>query len=82
VAELAPDCRRRGTQVVGTLAAVYGWFVTPIGWRYALLVWAYAIVWLFVNDTIKVAVYRLVRRGHGAERRHLARIGARLQHGA
>ncbi|CAG0910436.1 unnamed protein product, partial [Cyprideis torosa] len=31
------------TQVVGTLAAVYGWFVEPIGWSLALLVWGYAL---------------------------------------
>lgn len=67
------------TQVLGTLAAVYGWFVAPIGWTYALLVWAYALAWLFVNDALKVAVYRLIRRGHRLEERHVARIGARLQ---
>src|SRR5574338_1506571 len=27
------------TQVLGTLAAVYAWFLEPIGWQYALLVW-------------------------------------------
>jgi len=31
-----------------------------------------------VNDALKVAVFRLMRRGHRIERRHLARIGARL----
>ena len=67
------------TQVFGTLAAVYGWFVAPIGWTYALFVWAYAIAWVFVNDLLKVGVYRLMRRGHRLEERHLARIGARLQ---
>ena len=46
------------TQVVGTLAAVYGWFVEPIGWGYALLVWAYALVWFVVNNVGKVLVYR------------------------
>ena len=30
------------TQALGTLAAVYGWFLEPIGWGDALLVWAYA----------------------------------------
>jgi H+-transporting ATPase len=46
------------TQVLGTLAAVYGWFVEPIGWGYALLVWAYALAWFVVNDIVKIWVYR------------------------
>ncbi len=68
-----------GTQILGTFAAVYGWFVAPIGWKYALLVWAYALVWFVVNDALKVGIFRLVRRGHPSEERHLARIGRRLQ---
>jgi H+-transporting ATPase len=66
------------TQVLGTLAAVYGWFVTPIGWRYALLVWAYALAWLLVNNVVKIAAYRLLRLEHAPEARHLARVAAPL----
>jgi H+-transporting ATPase len=32
------------TQLVGTLAVVYGWLMTPTGWRLAFMVWAYALV--------------------------------------
>lgn len=49
------------TQVLGTLAAVYGVLMTPIGWTAALLVWAYAAVWMLIIDAVKVAVRRLVR---------------------
>ena len=31
------------TQLIGTLAAVYGWGMTPLGWKYALAVWGYAL---------------------------------------
>jgi len=51
-----------GTEILGTLIAVYGWFVTPIGWEYALGVWAYALAWFLVNDAAKMATYRLLRR--------------------
>ncbi len=57
------------TQVLGTLAAVYGWVVTPIGWGNALLVWAYALVWFLINNAGKVCVYRAIR----GETRWLAR---------
>jgi H+-transporting ATPase len=66
------------TQFVGTLAAVYGWFVAPIGWTMALAVWGYTIVWLLVNSAIKRVTYRLMRLEPGPQARHLARVMARL----
>jgi H+-transporting ATPase len=50
-----------GTEILGTLIAVYGILVTPIGWRYALWMWAYALVWFVANDTVKLALYRWLR---------------------
>jgi H+-transporting ATPase len=40
---------------------VYGMFITPIGWEYALLMWAYALAWFMVNDVVKKLVYRFLR---------------------
>lgn len=48
-----------GTQAVATLIAVYGVFMTPIGWGWALLVWGYALGWFLVNDRVKLAAYRI-----------------------
>ncbi|HZK85334.1 MAG TPA: plasma-membrane proton-efflux P-type ATPase [Desulfosporosinus sp.] len=48
-----------GTQIVATLIAVYGVFMTPIGWGWALFVWGYAIVWFLVNDRVKLLAYRI-----------------------
>jgi H+-transporting ATPase len=45
-----------GTEILGTLIAVYGVFVTPIGWKYALWMWGYALAWFVANDLIKRAV--------------------------
>ncbi len=50
------------TKVAATLFAVYGWFVAPIGWGNALLIWGYALAWMVVNDFVKVATYRWLRR--------------------
>jgi H+-transporting ATPase len=49
-----------GTEIIGTLFAVYGVFVTPIGWEYALWMWLYALVWFVVNDAVKAATYKLL----------------------
>ncbi len=49
-----------GTQIVATLIAVYGLFMTPLGWKYAGIVWAYAIVWALFTDRIKLLAYRIL----------------------
>jgi H+-transporting ATPase len=48
-----------GTQLVATLIAVYGVFMTPLGWGWALFVWGYALVWFLVNDRVKLLAYRV-----------------------
>ena len=62
------------TQLVGTLAAVYGWFITPIGWRYAGVVWAYALIWFLLNSGCKVIAYRLLNHRGPRQAAHLARV--------
>jgi H+-transporting ATPase len=69
------------TQVLGTLVAVYGVFMQPIGWGYALAVWAYALAWLPIASAVAVAVRRLVDRSSKSDTRHLARIEQHV-HGA
>jgi H+-transporting ATPase len=49
-----------GTQALATLIAVYGLFMTPLGWRYAALVWGYALVWFLITDPIKLLAYRIL----------------------
>jgi H+-transporting ATPase len=49
-----------GTQILATLIAVYGVFMTPLGWRMALFVWGYAIVWFLVSDRVKLGAYRIL----------------------
>ena len=48
-----------GTQTVATLIAVYGLFMTPLGWGWAAFVWGYAIAWALVNDRVKLLAYRI-----------------------
>jgi H+-transporting ATPase len=51
-----------GTQAVATLIAVYGLFMTPLGWGWALFVWGYALTWFLVNDRIKLLAYHILDR--------------------
>jgi H+-transporting ATPase len=48
-----------GTQILATLIAVYGLFMTPLGWGWALFVWGYALSWFLVNDRLKLLAYRI-----------------------
>ena len=49
-----------GTQIVATLIAVYGVFMTPLSWGWAGFVWAYAIAWFLINDRIKLLAYQIL----------------------
>ncbi|MFW6102038.1 MAG: plasma-membrane proton-efflux P-type ATPase [Chloroflexota bacterium] len=49
-----------GTQIIGTLVAVYGFLIYPIGWAWAGIIWGYAIVWMLILNCLKVLVYKLL----------------------
>ena len=77
-----PDLRlfltTEATQVIGTLIAVYGIFVAPIGWGYALAVWAYALLWLPVNDLIAQLIRSLLEHRAQGQVHHLKRSEGRM----
>jgi H+-transporting ATPase len=73
-----------GTQALATLIAVYGLFMTPLGWRWAACVWGYALVWALVNDRVKLAAYWVLDRAdarraakHKGESKHDAKADAK-----
>lgn len=49
-----------GTQILATFIAVYGVFMTPLGWGWAIFVWGYALSWFLVNDRLKLLAYRFL----------------------
>jgi H+-transporting ATPase len=55
------------TQLLGTVFAVYGWFMHPIGWGWALAIWAYALAWLPIEGLAAVAVQRRLERTSGTD---------------
>ena len=63
-----------GTQLVATLFAVYGIFVTPIGWKLAGLVWGYAFVWFLILDRIKIVTYKMIERHKSIEKSFLKKL--------
>ncbi len=49
-----------GTQAIATVIAVYGLFMTPLGWGWAAAVWVYALAWFLISDRIKLFAYRIL----------------------
>ncbi|HXP89714.1 MAG TPA: plasma-membrane proton-efflux P-type ATPase [Fibrobacteria bacterium] len=49
-----------GTQILATLIAVYGVFMTPLGWKWAGFVWGYALLWFLFSDRVKLLAYRIL----------------------
>ncbi|MBL7128850.1 MAG: plasma-membrane proton-efflux P-type ATPase [Ignavibacteria bacterium] len=47
------------TKMLATLVAVYGWYISPIGWDLALFVWGFAIVAFVITDFLKVQMYKV-----------------------
>lgn len=45
------------TKILATLVAIFGWYVTPIGWQLALLVWIWSLIELLITDPLKVLLY-------------------------
>ncbi len=54
-----------GTQAAATLIAVYGVFMTPIGWTLAAAVWAYALVGFVAEDGAKLLAHRVLKHLRG-----------------
>jgi H+-transporting ATPase len=48
------------TKLLATLLVVYGWYVSPIGWKLAGYVWAYAFAMFVITDLLKVRFLRLL----------------------
>jgi H+-transporting ATPase len=62
------------TQFFGTLVAVYGIFMPPLGWSLAGFIWGYALIEFVVTDFIKIKVYSLAN--HTDITFHHQRMGA------
>ena len=51
--------RARRAEMLATLIAVYGLFMAPLGWGWALFVWGYAVAWFLVTDPVKLLAFRV-----------------------
>ena len=50
------------TQILGTLIAVYGILITPVGWLYAGMVWGYTLVWMLLLNGVKMVTTKVMNK--------------------
>jgi len=51
------------TRIIATIIGIFGFgLLTPVSWKWAMAVWGYALIWLLLNDEIKVAVWKMYKR--------------------
>ncbi|MFK5950705.1 MAG: plasma-membrane proton-efflux P-type ATPase [Methylococcales bacterium] len=46
------------TKIFATVIAGVGWLIAPISWEYIGWIWLYCIFWVFIEDGLKLLVYR------------------------
>jgi H+-transporting ATPase len=67
------------TKVLATLFVIFPFgLITPIGWSDVGLIWIYCIVWIFIEDLAKLAVYNRFRRSSPRHRSFLEMLALPL----
>jgi H+-transporting ATPase len=62
------------TQVLAALIVGFGFLMPRIPWSYIVLIWGYCLVWVFVEDWVKLSVYRHFNLDTRRHRSFLQRI--------
>ncbi len=60
-----------GTQVLAAFIVAYGVFMTAVAWKYIGLIWVYCLIWMFIEDGIKILIYHIQNKKLKMESRHL-----------
>jgi len=54
------------TQLIATIISAYGILMPPLGWTYAGVVWLYALIWVLVEDRVKLFAYKVFEEPQSA----------------
>jgi H+-transporting ATPase len=72
-----------GTKLLATLLVGFGLgLITAISWPLIAFTWGYCIVWVFIGDAAKLAVYRHLDHTGPRHQRFLNRLHQHLHPGA
>ncbi len=59
------------TQIVAVLMCGFGWLVPPLPWDLIGYVWVYIILWMIIQDLLKLGLYALLENRAAHKRRFL-----------
>jgi H+-transporting ATPase len=48
------------TQIASVFMCSQGWLVPPLSWEIIGFVWVYNVVWMIVQDIVKLGLYRIL----------------------
>ncbi len=71
-------CSIIGTQILAVFMCAFGWLIPPLPWGLIGLVWVYNIVWMFIQDFVKVGVYHLIEDRARHRQRYLKTVNQPL----
>ncbi len=63
-----------GTQILAAAIVGFGLLVTRLPWAYVGIVWGYCLVWMFIEDRVKLVVYDHLDRAGEVHRAFLDRL--------
>lgn len=66
------------TKIFATVIAGIGWLIVPISWEYIGWIWAYCLFWVFIEDILKLGVYRHLEHKTTGHRHFMKNIKASL----
>ena len=67
-----------GTQLAAAAIVGFGFLVEAIPWSYVAVIWVYCLIWMFIEDTAKLELYRHLELSSGHHRSFLERCQACL----
>ncbi len=67
-----------GTQILAVLMCAFGWLVPTLPWKLIGYVWIYNIIWMLIQDVIKLGIYRLIEDRATHKRRFLNTLNKSL----
>ncbi len=67
-----------GTQLAAAAIVGFGFLVEAIPWSYVGFIWVYCLIWMFIEDTAKLHLYRHLELSSGHHRSFLEGIQASL----
>jgi len=61
-------CAIVATQIAAVFMCSQGWLVPPLPWKIIGFVWAYNLVWMIVQDVVKLGLYGVLDPAHSWKR--------------